>query len=96
MDAPAAKKPITYWADLIRVVAIYLVVTIHVPGQLTNVWGQISKGQWLIADIYGGIARISVPLFFMISGFLLLPHSESLRDFYSKRMTKILIPFVAW
>jgi surface polysaccharide O-acyltransferase-like enzyme len=89
------KEPII-WVDLIRVVAIFLVVLIHVSGQLTNAWGKIPNAQWIIADIYGGIARVAVPLFFMISGYLLLPRSESLRIFYTKRMPKILIPFVVW
>ncbi len=96
VEAKPGAKPYTYWADLIRVVAIYLVVMIHVSGQLTNVWGKIPADQWIIADIYGAVARISVPLFFMISGYLLLPRSESLRVFFTKRMVKILIPFVAW
>src|SRR5512135_85584 len=89
-------RPIIYWADLIRVLAIYLVVVIHVSGQLTGAWGRIPEAQWLIADLYGGIARVGVPLFFMLSGFLLLPRSESLRSFYSKRMIKIVIPFIVW
>lgn len=84
------------WIDLIRVIAIFLVVMIHVSGQLTNVWGEIPEDQWTIADIYGGMARVAVPLFFMISGYLLLPRSESLSTFYAKRMTRILIPFVVW
>jgi surface polysaccharide O-acyltransferase-like enzyme len=96
MTTQSGRKEIIYWADLIRVVAIYLVVIVHVSGQLTNVWGKIPESQWIIADIYGGIARVCVPLFFMISGYLLLPRSESLRVFYAKRMTKILIPFVVW
>jgi surface polysaccharide O-acyltransferase-like enzyme len=78
------------------VVAIFLVVVIHVSGKLTKVWGDIQEDQWVIADIYGGIARVAVPLFFMISGYLLLPRSESLSAFYAKRMTRILIPFVVW
>jgi len=94
-DQPGTKE-ILSWADLIRVVAIYLVVVVHVSGQLTNVWGDIHADQWIIADIYGGIARVCVPLFFMISGYLLLPRSESLGTFYLKRMPRILIPFVAW
>jgi surface polysaccharide O-acyltransferase-like enzyme len=94
-DQTNRKETIT-WVDLIRVVAIFLVVVIHVSGQLTNAWGKIPVDQWIIADIYGGMARIAVPLFFMISGYLLLPRSESLRDFYLKRMTRILIPFVVW
>src|SRR5512142_395126 len=98
MPAPVAqpKRPIVYWADLMRVLAIYLVVVIHTSGQLTGAWGKISLAQWLMADIYGGIARVGVPLFFMLSGFLLLPRTESLRDFYRKRVLKIVIPFVVW
>ena len=96
MSDQTPKKEIFVWVDLIRVVAIFLVVVIHVSGQLTAAWGKIPADQWLVADIYGGIARVAVPLFFMISGYLLLPRSESLRVFYAKRMTKILIPLLAW
>jgi surface polysaccharide O-acyltransferase-like enzyme len=96
MDSHPASKPYILWVDLIRVAAIYLVVMIHVSGQLTNVWGIIPDGQWMIANFYGSLARISVPLFFMISGYLLLPRSESLRNFFIKRMSKVLIPFVVW
>ena len=96
MSEQTNRKKIISWVDLIRVVAIFLVIVIHVSGQLTNVWGKIPTDQWIIADIYGGIARVAVPLFFMISGYLLLPRSESLSIFYTKRMTRILIPFVVW
>jgi len=50
----------------------------------------------MIANIYGSIARISVPLFFMMSGYLLLPRTESLRSFYTKRMPKVVLPFIFW
>lgn len=96
MSEQIPKKEIFSWVDLIRVVAIFLVVVIHVSGQLTDVWGKIPTDQWIIADIYGGIARVAVPLFFMISGYLLLPRSEGLKVFYSKRMTKLLIPLIVW
>ncbi|HLO15273.1 MAG TPA: acyltransferase family protein [Anaerolineales bacterium] len=96
MKDQTTKKEIIYWADLIRVVAIFLVVVIHVSGQLTDVWGKIPESQWIIADIYGGMARVAVPLFFMISGYLLLPRSEDLGTFYAKRMTKVLIPLIVW
>jgi surface polysaccharide O-acyltransferase-like enzyme len=92
----ARQKVFTPWVDWLRAAAMFLVVTIHVSGQLTNVWGQIPASQWIVADVYGGIARVSVPLFFMISGYLLLPRTESLRSFYTKRMARILVPFIAW
>ncbi len=96
MNVQASQKEFLPWADLIRVVATILVVTVHVSGQLTNVWGKIPESDWFIANIYGGIARICVPLFLMISGYLLLPRSESLGTFYRKRMPKVVIPLLAW
>lgn len=96
MSTSTGRQETILWIDLIRVIAIFLVVMIHVSGQVTNLWGKIPNDQWIIGDIYGGIARIAVPLFFMISGYLLLPRSESLGVFYYKRMTRILIPFVVW
>lgn len=96
MSNPTDRKATILWIDFIRVVAIFLVVVVHVSGQLTNAWGEIPTDQWILADIYGGLARICVPLFFMISGYLLLPRSESLGVFYTKRMTKLLIPLVVW
>jgi surface polysaccharide O-acyltransferase-like enzyme len=96
MDVQPGQKQFTLWSDFIRVVATFLVITVHVSGQITNVWGKVPEADWFIANIYGGIARICVPLFFMISGCLLLPRSESLGTFYRKRIPKILIPFITW
>ncbi len=90
------QKQFLFWPDLIRVVATLLVITVHVSGQITNAWGKIPKSDWVIADIYGGIARVCVPLFFMISGYLLLPRSEPLGTFYRKRLPKVVIPLIAW
>jgi surface polysaccharide O-acyltransferase-like enzyme len=96
MKDQTTSKEIIPWADLIRVVAMVLVVVVHVSGQITNAWGKVPNDQWIIANIYGGIARVCVPLFFMISGYLLLPRSEILRTFYAKRITRVLIPLIVW
>lgn len=96
MESQQRKKEFIPWPDLIRVVATLLVVMVHVSGQITNVWGQVPVRDWLIANVYGGIARVCVALFFMISGYLLLPRQETLGAFYRKRMPKVLIPFVVW
>src|SRR5512134_1035392 len=96
VDNQSSKKQFLPWADVIRVVAVFLVVTVHVSGQITNIWGKVPENDWFIANIYGGIARICVPLFFMISGYLLLPRAENLGAFYRKRMPKVVIPFLVW
>ena len=46
--------------------------------------------------IITSIARISVPLFVMISGFLLLPMKGTCSEFFKKRFVRILGPFVVW
>ncbi|HLO30490.1 MAG TPA: acyltransferase family protein [Anaerolineales bacterium] len=96
MNDKTTEKKFIHWADLIRAAAIYLTIMVHVSGQMTSRWGKIPDSQWIIANVYGGVARVSVPLFFMISGYLLLPRSESLKVFYGKRIMKILIPLVVW
>jgi surface polysaccharide O-acyltransferase-like enzyme len=96
MQGQASQKEFILWADFIRVIATVLVITVHVSGQITNAWGRVPESDWFVADIYGGIARICVPLFFMISGYLLLPRSEPLGTFYKKRLPKVVIPLIAW
>jgi surface polysaccharide O-acyltransferase-like enzyme len=40
--------------------------------------------------------RACVPLFVMISGYLLLPIKEAPEVFYKKRFTRLLFPFLIW
>ena len=51
-----------------------------------NYWG----------SIYGSMLRACVPLFVMITGLLLLPVKMTMKEFYTKRLMRILIPFLIW
>jgi len=58
---------------------------------------QIDLQSWQASILYTVIARPAVPLFFMMSGFLLLHRvNEAWDDHYRKRLPRILIPLVAW
>lgn len=84
-------------ADLVRAAAAVLVVVIHcLP------WPAQSQG--LAHAVYPGaglLARVSVPLFVVLSG-LLLAHSHrcrstpSARQFWSRRLRRTLLPWVPW
>ena len=76
------------WVDLIRVIGAFLVVMAHISYQ--------GGGSALISSYYFVISRIAVPLFFMVSGYLLLRKEESYEDFFRKRALKVLIPFFVW
>lgn len=84
--------------DLLRVFACYLVIHQH-----ASEFFYIGEGgRALVGDhtfqvgIITSLARASVPLFVMISGYLLLPNQISTSDFLKKRFTRILYPFVVW
>lgn len=76
------------WVDIARFLAAFLVVLAHVNG-----WGSQSN---LPISFYYIISRAGVPIFFLISGFLLLSKDDELFTFLKKRISKILIPFLIW
>lgn len=82
--------------SLLRVVATFSVIVIHVSGPLVVKYGEISNFNWSVANIYDSFSRYSIPMFFMISGALLLHRDYRLKDFLKKRFIKILPAFLFW
>ena len=84
--------------DLIRVVACFLVMQIH-AGEIFYIddnGGLIKNEKNIWPGIFNSLARISVPLFVMISGYLLLPMKTDYSTFLKKRFTRISFPFIAF
>ena len=96
MDIKKINNEPVFWVDLTRVIASFLVVMIHVIEHVVNNWHQYPPMIQNIANVYDSATRMSVPLFFMLSGWLLLPKRESLLNFYIKRFVKVFIPFLVW
>jgi surface polysaccharide O-acyltransferase-like enzyme len=76
------------WVDFMRFIGAFLVVLAH-----TEHWG--TGFRWA-REFYYTISRVGVPLFFLISGYLLLSKQEDLWTFFRKRAARILIPFLVW
>ena len=76
------------WVDLTRVLGSFLVVMAHLS--YTAVVGTYP------VDFYYAFSRIAVPLFFLLSGFLLLQKEEPLSVFFKKRAWKVFFPFFIW
>jgi surface polysaccharide O-acyltransferase-like enzyme len=76
------------WVDLVRVIGAFLVVMAHVS------YG--GGGSELISAYYFVISRVAVPLFFMVSGYLLLRKEEPYGEFFRKRALKVALPFLIW
>ena len=90
------------FVDYIRVVACLLVMVVHASEQFYNM-GPISQvdneDNRLWVSIYDGFfGRISVPLFMIVSAFLLVPMKSgmTMSQFYRRRFLRILPPFVCF
>jgi surface polysaccharide O-acyltransferase-like enzyme len=88
--------------DLIRTVAVVLVILLHAAIEPTpNIDIMSAQGMqlWWASNIYNSISRTAVPLFIMLTGALLLQPNktdEPLRVFFRKRWNRIGIPVLFW
>ncbi|TWR25794.1 acyltransferase family protein [Mucilaginibacter pallidiroseus] len=95
---PVAFKPSpTGYLNLLRIFACFMVLMVH-SGEFFYIGagGSIIREHARWVNNYGSFMRACVPLFVMISGYLLLPMHEGASVFYKKRFTRLLIPFLVW
>ena len=84
-----------YAFDILRVVAMIMVITVHVSNVYSRSFGVISNNAFLVSLVFNTISRISVPIFLMISGALLLDR-EFNKEKYIKRLIKFIILIIVW
>jgi len=82
--------------SFLRILATFSVIIIHVSAPLVVRFGEISFFDWNVANFFDSISRYSVPMFFMISGSLLLSKDYGIVGFLKKRLGKIVPPFLFW
>lgn len=85
------------WLDNTRIFAIFAVVFLHAAAAVV-IGFSIGTPEWWVGNIYDSIVRWCVPVFVMISGALLLDptKNDDLKTFYTKRLSKILVPVLFW
>ena len=84
-----------YAFDILRVISMIMVIIIHVANIYCRSFNIISNHSYLISLIFNTICRISVPIFFMISGTLLLDRKFN-KEKYIKRLLKYIILIIVW
>ena len=90
-------KPRYFGIDILRVFSCYMVMQIHSGECYYFGNNRIHEGTnpfWV--SIYNSIFYSCVPLFVMISGYLLLPVKTDIPTFLKTRFTRILFPFFIW
>ena len=83
------------WIHLLRVIACMMVVCLHTlppPGEFLCD-GLDGKYRYVMSLL----TKPCVPLFFMITGYLILPYKEqNFSLFYKKRIPRVLFPLLFW
>lgn len=74
---------------ILRIIACILVVIIH-----TCAISITQNETWNALNLFDSFSRCSVPIFFMISGYLMLGKDYDTIKFYKKRAIRILPPFI--
>ncbi len=81
--------------DILRVVAMCMVIIVHVSNVYSRSYGFIGDGSFIVSLGFNTISRISVPIFLMISGALLLDRKFN-KTKYFKRLVKFILLIVIW
>ena len=92
--------------DYVRIVACLMVMLVHSSENFygadptVGMAGNVSmlaneSNRFWVAFYDGGVSRTAVPLFFIVSAFLLVPMKpqQTMTTFYRRRFTRILPPF---
>lgn len=83
------------YLDLLRMMAILLVVYIHSVDHMAELYNFDSReGAYFLHGVMRSIGRIGVPVFFMVSGALLLNKDTDFFSFYKKRMPRIIFSII--
>lgn len=90
--------PSIFYIDVLRCIAAFAVVAIHVLGPLRELYGQVPTSDWLAAMGINSSTRWAVPVFMMISGALLVSTQKPFicAEYLPKRLMKVVIPFIGW
>ena len=85
-----------FWADRLRNIATVLVVAIHIASPIAHTYQDINTWWWWAGNWWNSLARPAVPLFVMLSGYLLLSKDYELGVFLKKRFSRIVVPALFW
>ena len=100
----SSAKPRVYLLDVLRALAIMLVVMGHSVEQTfhfadVNVWEQQGTAKALVVMLLFTIARISVPFFLFLTGYLFLPRDydyERAKGFFIHNFARLLFVTEVW
>lgn len=96
MNSVIPNKRILY-VDILRILSIIAVIILHYTAEVLTNTNDFNSASWWISNGFNSVSRFAVPVFFMISGAMILRTKiGSYREFYKKRVVPLLIPLLSW
>lgn len=85
----------TLYFEICRITAVFCIMFQHTGARGADAW-MYTESTWVYMMSLAGrvISSIGVPLFWMVSGALLLPKKESWKKVYGKRITRFAVVLV--
>ncbi len=82
--------------DIVRLIAILGALFIHLTYPIYARPDFFGGSTWWLVTIISAFSRISIPLFIMLSGYLLIPKTESWSKTSRRLIQRLIIPFAFW
>lgn len=89
------KKERIQWLDTLRTMAALGVILIHTASPLNRSFFT-NINDWWVGDVFMSMTRCAVPMFLMLSGATMLGRKYDLKDFYKRRLMRVVVPFLFW
>lgn len=102
MTSKSVHKERIFYLDQLRALAIIAILLVHI----SDIWCLVGGNgitysysltyNFIVSYIYQGFALTGVPIFFMLSGALLLNRDYEISIFLKKRLQRVIIPLLFW
>lgn len=82
--------------DIVRVVATVMIVMAHISATVYERLDFFNGKAWMLSFLILSISRLGVPLFFMVSGYLLVKKERSTLKNIKHTWSRLMVPFLIW
>lgn len=84
------------YLELLRIIAVVLVIFNHIDINHFYYHNTNNIVTFAVSVLVTVVVRINIPIFLMISGSLLLKKEESIRDIFTKRISRIFLATIVF
>ncbi len=82
--------------DVLRIIAILMIVMAHIVVTIYQRFDFLGGSAWIFSFVTISVSRLGVPIFFMISGYLLVSKERSFLQNLEHTWKRLLTPFLFW